>query len=198
MPEANALGVLRMGCVPERGPGAAKVKKAGKGYRDMKSGMEALYVAGNIADADFTADVIIVQASHVTSLAEKADLVLPMTFLYERQGTTVNTYGMAKNVMQAQKPKSEVKDGCEIAASISQAVSKARAFMAKDITTAAKKVKAGKLAAGTFKPVKAAAVKPRQISTTAMLIATNQGLLSGSGIAKIFVIKEGTLQRQRM
>ncbi len=198
MPEANALGVLRMGCVPERGPGAAKVKKAGKGYRDMKSGMEALYVAGNIADADFTADVIIVQASHMTSLAEKADLVLPMTFLYEKQGTIVNTYGMAKNVMQAQRPTSEVKDGCEIAASISQAVSKVKAFMAKDITTAVKKVRAGKLTAGTFKPVKAAAVKPRQISTTALLIATNQGLLSGSGIAKIFVIKEGTLQRQRM
>jgi hypothetical protein len=109
----------------------------------------------------------------------------------------VNTYGMAKNVMQAQRPLSEVKDGCEIAASISQAVSKAKAFMAKDITTAVKKVKAGKPAAGTFKSVKAAAVKPCQISTAEMLTAMNQGLLSGSGIANIFVIKEGTLQRQR-
>jgi formate dehydrogenase major subunit len=194
MPEANALGVIRMGCVPERGAGGSKVKKSGKGYRDMKSGMETLYIAGNVADADFTADVIIVQTSHMTSLAEKADLVLPLTFLYEKQGTTVNTYGMIKNVMRAQGPDGEVKDGCEIAASISQEVSKTKAFKAKDVTAAVKKVKAGKLAAGTLKPVKAAAVKPCQISTAEMLVAMNQGLLSGSGVAKVMVIKEGALQ----
>ena len=195
MPEANALGVLRMGCVPERGAGAVKVKKAGKGYREMKSAMETLYVAGNVADTDFTADFIIVQTSHMTPLAEKADLILPMTFLYEKQGTTVNTYGMAKNVMQAQRPDGEVKDGSEIAASISQAVSKAKAFLAKDITTSAKKVKTGKPAAGTFKPVNAAAVKPCQISTAEILAAMNQGALSGSGLARVMVAKEGTLQR---
>ncbi len=43
MLEANALGAIRMGCGPDRGPGAAKVKKAGKGYSEMKSGMKALY-----------------------------------------------------------------------------------------------------------------------------------------------------------
>jgi NADH-quinone oxidoreductase subunit G len=193
MPEANALGVIRMGCVPDRGPGAAKVKKVGKGYGEMKSGMETLYVAGNVVDADFAAGVIIVQASHMTSLAQKADLVLPMTFFYEKQGTTVNTYGMTKNVEQVQRPEGEVKDGAEIAAAISQATSKD--FKARDVTTAVKKVKAGKLAAGTFKPVKAAAVKPRQISTAMMLAAMNQGLISGSGIAKVIVIKEGALQR---
>src|SRR5512143_3343345 len=153
MPEANSLGVLRMGCVPDRGPGAAKVKKAGKGYREMKSGMETLYVAGNVADADFTADVLIVQASHMTTLAQKADLVLPMAFLYEKQGTVVNTYGITKNAVQVQQPDGEAKDGVEIVAAISQAMSKTKAFKAKDVTTAVKKVKTGKLMKGTFRPV---------------------------------------------
>ena len=93
------------------GPGAAKAKKAGKGYREMKSGMKALFVAGNMIDADFKSDFIIVQASHMTPLAEKADLVLPMAALYEKQGTIVNTYGTAKTVTQVQQAAGEVKDG---------------------------------------------------------------------------------------
>src|SRR5512143_1758511 len=153
MPEANALGVIRMGCMPDRGPGSAKVKKAGKGYGEMRSGVETLYVAGNVVDADFTAGAIIVQASHMTPVAQKADLVLPMGFLYEKQGTVVNTYGMTKNAEPVQLPEGEVKDGTEIAAAISQAMSKTKAFKAKDVTTAVKKVKTGKLMKGTFRPV---------------------------------------------
>ena len=42
MLEANALGVMQMGCLSDRGPGYAKVKKAGKSYSEMKSGMKAL------------------------------------------------------------------------------------------------------------------------------------------------------------
>lgn len=194
MPEANALGVLRMGCVPDRGPGAAKVKKAGKGYREMKSGMETLYVAGNVADADFTADVLIVQASHMTTLAQKADLVLPMAFLYEMQGTVVNTYGMTKNAVQVQQPDGEAKEGVEIVAAISQAVSKAKAFNAKDVAAALKKAKTGKLTKGSFQPVTAAAVNPSRISTAALVASMNKGLLSGSSIAKVMVITEGALQ----
>jgi predicted molibdopterin-dependent oxidoreductase YjgC len=195
MPEANALGVIRMGCMPDRGPGTTKIKKAGKGYGEMRSGMETLYVAGNVVDADFTAGAIIVQTSHMTPLAQKADLVLPMAFLYEKQGTVVNTYGMTKNAVPVQRREGEVKDGTEIAAAISHAMSKAKAFEAKDMTAAVKKVKTAKLAKGTFMTVTAAAVKPRHSSTAALLAAMNQGLLSGSGIAKVMVIKEGALQR---
>ncbi|HEX9113843.1 MAG TPA: hypothetical protein VF888_05785, partial [Nitrospirota bacterium] len=70
-----------------------------------------------------------------------------------------------------------------------------KAFKSRDVTMAVKKVKNGKLTKGTFMPVAAAAVKPRQSSTTALLTAMNQGLISGSSIAKVMVSKEGALQR---
>jgi predicted molibdopterin-dependent oxidoreductase YjgC len=195
MLEANSLGVLQMGCVPDMGPGAAKVKNAGKGYSGMKSGMKALYLAGNMLDADFKSDFIIVQASHITPLAEKADVVLPMAALYEKQGTIVNTYGRAKIVAQAQQAAGEAKDGAEIAAEISAAVSKTKALKVKDIISAAKKVKAGKPGAGSFKPVVARAAKPYGISATSLIMAMNQGMLSGSGVAKVIVVLQPAVQK---
>ena len=195
MLEANALGAIQMGCVPDRGPGAAKAKKAGKGYSEMKSGMKALYVAGNIGDTDFRSDMLIVQASHMTALAEKADLVLPMTALYEKQGTVMNTYGAVKIVAPVQQPAGEAKDGAEIASEISAAISKAKAFKSKDIAAAVKKVKTGKLGAGSFKPVDAAVAKPYAVYASVLILAMNQGLLGGSGVSKVLVIKQPVLQK---
>ncbi len=194
MLEANALGVMQMGCLPDMGPGAVKVKKAGKGYNDMRSGMKALYVAGNVGDAEFKSDMIIVQASHMTPFAEKADLVLPMAALYERQGTVRNTYGMIKTVAPVMQPAGEAKDGVEIAADISAAVGKTKAFKAKDINAAVKKVKAGKIAAGSFSPVTAKASKPNAIYASVLIMAMNQGLLAGSGVSKVLVVKQPVLR----
>jgi predicted molibdopterin-dependent oxidoreductase YjgC len=195
MLEANTLGVLQMGCEPDRGPAAAKVKKSGKGYSAMKSGMKALYLAGNMIHADIKSGYTIVQTSHMTPFTEKADLVLPMTAFYEQQGTIVNTYGVTKTVAQAQHPAGEVKDGVLIISEISAAASKTKAFKEKDIISAAKKVKAGKLSAGACKPVKAAAAKPYGNSSTVLLSAMNQGLLSNSEVAKVLVVNEVALQR---
>jgi len=194
MLEANALGVMQMGCLPDMGPGAVKVKKAGKGYNDMRSGMKALYIAGNVGDAEFKSDMIIVQASHMTPFAEKADLVLPMAALYERQGTVRNTYGMIKTVAPVLQPAGEAKDGVEIAADISAAVGKTKAFKAKDITAAVKKVKAGKIAAGSFSPVTAKTSKPNAIYASVLIMAMNQGLLTGSGVSKVLVVKQPVLR----
>ena len=179
MIEANALGVIRMGCVPD-------IKNGGKGYSEMKSGMKALYLAGNMVEADFASDFVIVQASHMTPLAEKADLVLPLTALYERQGTIVNTYGMVKTVAPAQQTAGEAKDGVDIASALSAAAGKA--FEAKDVIAGVKKVKAGKLLAGSFKPVVAAAAKPYAVSANALVASMNQGMLAASGVAKVMVV----------
>lgn len=195
MLEANALGVMQMGCLSAMGPGYAKAKEAGKNYSEMKSGMKALYIAGNVPDTDFKADVLIVQASHTNALTQKADLVLPMTALFEKHGTIVNTYGTQKVFAQAQPATAESKDGVEIAAEASAAVSKTKAFKAKDIAALVKKVKTGKLGAGTFKPVKAAAAKPYGMSTTVLLLALNQGLLSGSAVLKVIEVKQPILQK---
>jgi predicted molibdopterin-dependent oxidoreductase YjgC len=195
MLEANALGVIRMGCVPDRGPGASKVRQAGKGFRELKSGMKTLYIAGTIGDADFTSDMLIVQASHMTALAEKADLVLPMTALYEKQGTLINTYGAVKVVAPVQQPAGEAKGGVEIASEIAAAVSKAKAFNSKEVTAAVKKVKSGKIGVGTFSPVAATASKPYAEYASVLLTALNQGLLAGSGVSKVLVIKQTVLQK---
>lgn len=195
MLEANALGVMQMGCLPDRGPGAAKVKNAGRGYNDMKSGMKVLYVAGNVADRDLKADMLIVQASHLTPLAEKADLVLPMAALYERSGTIVNTYGVIKTVSPAQQTMGDAKDGVEIAADISLAISKTKAFKTTEIMAAVKKVKAGKLGAGSYQPVLAQAGKPCAMNASELIMAMNQGLLSGSGVSKVMVIKQPVLRK---
>ena len=114
MLEANALGVMQMGCLTGMAAGFAKAKKAGKSYDEMKKGMKALFIAGNMPDADFKADMLIVQASHTSALTDKADLVLPMAALYEKQGSIVNTYGSAKVFAQAQAAAGEAKDGVEI------------------------------------------------------------------------------------
>ncbi len=67
----------------------------------------------------------------MTALAEKADLVLPMTALYEKHGTVMNTYGAVKTVAPVQQPAGDAKDGVEIASEISAAMSKTKAFKRK-------------------------------------------------------------------
>jgi NADH dehydrogenase/NADH:ubiquinone oxidoreductase subunit G len=157
--------------------------------------MKVLFVAGNVGDADFKSDMIIVQASHMTPFAEKADLVLPMAALYERQGTVMNTYGTVKTVALVQHPAGEAKDGAEIAAEISAAMSKTKAFKTKDIVVAVKKVKAGKIGAGSFSPVVAKASQSKAISASVLIMAMNKGLLTGSGVSKVLVVKQPVLRR---
>ena len=195
MLEANALGVMQMGCLSDLGPGFAAIKKTGKSYSAMKSGMDVLFVAGNVPDNDFKAGTLIVQASHANALTEKADLVLPMTALYEKQGTIVTTYGRQKVFAQAQPAVSEAKDGAEIVETLSAAISKAKAISAKEVASLVKKSKAGKIGAGALKPVKAAATKPYGISTTILLLAMNQGLLSRSAVLKVLEVKQAVLQK---
>ncbi len=157
--------------------------------------MKALYLAGSMAHTDFKSDFLVVQASHMTPLVEKADIVLPVTAFYEKQGTIVNTYGEMKTVARAQQLAEQVKDGVAIASEISAAMSKAKAFEEKDIITAVKKVKAGKITAGSLNPVKAGSAKPYGISSTVLLAAMHQGLLSRSAVAQVMVVNEGALQR---
>ncbi len=195
MLEANALGVMQMGCLSDLGPGFSAIKKTGKNYGSMKSGMGVLFVAGNVPDSDFKAGTLIVQASHANALTEKADLVLPMTALYEKQGTIITTYGQQKVFAQAQSAAGDAKDGAEIAEVISAAVSKTKAISAKDVSSLVKKAKTGKIAAGALMPVKAAAGKPYGISTTILLLAMNQGLLSRSAVVTVMEVKQPVLQK---
>ena len=193
--EANALGVMQMGCLADLGPGFDAIKKTGKNYSAMKSGMGVLFVAGNVPDSDFKAGTLIVQASHANALTEKADLVLPMTALYEKQGTIINTYGQQKLFAQAQPAVGDAKDGAEIVEILSAAMSKTKAISVKDIVSLVKKSKAGKIGAGALTPVKAATAKPYGISTTVLLLAMNQSLLSKSAVIKVLEVKQTVMQK---
>ena len=187
LPEANALGVMQMGCLPDLGPGFAKVKKAGKGYGDIRSGMKALFVAGNVPDGDLKADFLVVQTSHLDAVAEKADVVLPMAALYERGGTIITTYGKQKTFAPVQDPEGTAKDGADIAAELSLVLSKTSGFTVKDVTAAVKKIKAAKGAVGAFKPVAAKAMKTAAVSTSSLLAALNAGMLAQSGVKKVLI-----------
>jgi len=193
--EANAIGVMQMGCLSDAGPGSQKAKKAGKCCVDMKSGMKTLYVAGNLPESGLKADFLIVQASHRSALVEKADLVLPMTALYEREGTIVNVYGVHKSVAPARESEDTAKDGAAIAAELSLVLSKTKGFKHKDVAAAVKKVKAGKISTGGFKPVPAVPAKHAAVSTRALLAVLNDGMLSASAVSKVMTVRETVSQK---
>jgi predicted molibdopterin-dependent oxidoreductase YjgC len=195
LPEANALGVLRAGCRFDMEPGFAKVKKSGVGYKDMKAGMKALVIAGALPDADFKSDFLVVIASHQSSLVEKADVVLPLAALYERQGSILNVYGNIKTLVQAQAIAGEAKDGADIAAELSQVISKTKGFKLKDVHADVKKLKFRKLSVSTFKPVGAKAVTSPVASSSAILAAINRGLLSESAVSKVLTVQQPVTQK---
>ncbi len=70
-----------------------------------------------------------------------------------------------------------------------------KTLKAKDVAAAVKKVKAGKLGAGTVNPVAAKAAKPYAVYASVLLMAMNQGMLSGSGVSKVMVVKQPVLQK---
>ena len=155
----------------------------------MKSGMKALFVAGPVP-GDVKADFLVVQTTHMDVLAEKADVVLPMAALYEREGSIINLYGKQKTLNPAQDPQGVAKDGADIAAELSLVISKTKGFKVKDVTAEAKKTKSPKPAAASFKPVTAKAVKAASESTTEILMALNAGLLAQSAVKNVLVVKE--------
>jgi NADH dehydrogenase/NADH:ubiquinone oxidoreductase subunit G len=186
--EANAIGVMQAGCLPDAG--SAKAAKGGKGYGEMMSGMKALVVAGPAPHAGIKADMLVVMTSHMTPLVEKADVVLPMAAMYERAGTIVNIYGQQKTFAPSREVEGVAKDGADIAAELSLVISKAKGFTLKDVTAAVKKLKPGKLGAASFHPIAAKTGKAVPVSTSALLAALNQGMLARSAVAKVLVVQE--------
>jgi predicted molibdopterin-dependent oxidoreductase YjgC len=93
--ESNARGVALIGLTTE-----------GKSYREMVEGkMEVLYAIGDVPvrkrpDTKF----FILQTSHLTGLAQQADIVLPSTTFFESTGTMVDYLGRFKNVRQVVEP----------------------------------------------------------------------------------------------
>ncbi len=96
--ESNAKGVLLMGLLP-----------GAKTYKDMVSGKtELLYVIGEVPLNDRPdTEFLIVQHSHLTELAKKADLVLPSATYLEVSGTMIDYLGRIKVLCKAIEPAGE-------------------------------------------------------------------------------------------
>lgn len=192
--ESNALGVMHAGCLPDAGPGFSGLKKAGKGYAEMKSGMKTLVVAGPVPDKDFKAGALIVIAGHMGSLAERADVVLPSASLYEKEGTITNVYGIKKEFRPAVEPALGARSAAEIAAEISMAVSKTKGFKLKEAQQAAKKLKHGKLGAASFKSVRPSAAGKKAVSGSSLLAALNEPMISASKVSAVIRVPELSLR----
>jgi NADH dehydrogenase/NADH:ubiquinone oxidoreductase subunit G len=109
--ESNVRGIVLMGLTTE-----------GKTYREMVTGpMKVLYAIGEVPvsqrpDTDF----LIVQNSHLTELAKRADIVLPSTTFFESSGTMVDYLGRFKEIRQAVEPYGMSKNHRDIFVSLSR------------------------------------------------------------------------------
>jgi predicted molibdopterin-dependent oxidoreductase YjgC len=111
--EANARGVVMMGLISE-----------GKKFREMVSSQsKAVYAVGEIpADKRPATEFLIVQASHMTALAEQADLLLPAAHAMESEGTVVDYLGRLKEVKKVVEPAGESRANSDIFMAVAEAM----------------------------------------------------------------------------
>jgi len=103
--ESNTRGVALMGLTTK-----------GKTYNQMMSdGMKVLYVVGEVpASKRPDVDFLVVQNSHMTELAQQADVVLPSTMYLESSGTIIDYMGRMKYLPQVIEPRGESKSNSRI------------------------------------------------------------------------------------
>jgi len=103
--ESNARGVALMGLTTE-----------GKTYKEMVSHrMNVLYVVGEVPLSKRpNTDFLIVQNSHLTELAQQADVVLPSATFLESAGTIVDYMGRLKYLSKVIEPQGESKSHRDI------------------------------------------------------------------------------------
>jgi NADH dehydrogenase/NADH:ubiquinone oxidoreductase subunit G len=111
--EANAKGVVLMG-----------LKTEGKKFKEMVSSpSKLLYAVGEVPVGKRPGtEFLVVQTSHMTGLAEEADLVLPSTPALESAGTIIDYLGRLKEVKKAVEPAGESKSHSDIFIAVSEAM----------------------------------------------------------------------------
>jgi predicted molibdopterin-dependent oxidoreductase YjgC len=116
--EANAKGVTLTGLVTE---GSSYKEMMGE---DSKAGnVTVLYAIGEIPSVKRpNVDFLIVQNSHLTSLARQADIVLPSAAILEADGTITDYLGRLKKVQKAVEPPEKAKTHREIFIKLAKAM----------------------------------------------------------------------------
>jgi formate dehydrogenase major subunit len=115
-PGTNTRAAAALGLANGFNPGSAKFLFLAPGEENW-DGREALQMAG---EKGFT----VVQASFESSLAARADVVLPMAVWSERGGTFTNTEGRVQKATPAVKPLAEAKPDWEILSLLAQRLGK--------------------------------------------------------------------------
>jgi len=109
--ESNARGIALLGITTE-----------GKNYQEMVTdGMGVIYAIGEVPlskrpDTDF----LIVQNSHLTELANEADIVLPSTTFLEATGTMIDYLGRFKLLQKVIEPQGTSKNHRDIFITLSK------------------------------------------------------------------------------
>jgi len=167
--EANAKGVTLMGLVTE-----------GRSYKEMIAGkaVKVLYAVGEIplnSGVRPKVDFLIVQNSHLTSLAKQADIVLPSAAVLESDGTIVDYLGRLKKVQKAVEPPEDAKTHREIFIKLAKVLGKAIKKPSETAVKKATKVKKGKPSMGPFKKQEGFDIDPVE-----MIESLNASVINGS------------------
>jgi NADH dehydrogenase/NADH:ubiquinone oxidoreductase subunit G len=111
--ESNARGVALLG-----------LKTKGLTYSEMISGeTKMLYVMGEVPlNKKPKTGFLVVQSTHLTELAKKADIVLPAAAYLEAAGTMVDYTGRLKSLPKVVEPQGEAKSHREILIQLSKAL----------------------------------------------------------------------------
>jgi NADH dehydrogenase/NADH:ubiquinone oxidoreductase subunit G len=175
--EANAKGVTLMGLVTE-----------GSSYKKMIAGnaVKVLYSVGEIplnSGVIPGVDFLIVQNSHLTSLAKQADILLPSAAILESDGTIVDYLGRLKKVQKAVEPPEDAKPHREIFIKIAKVLGKAIKKPSETAVKKATKVKKGKPSMVPFKKQEGFDIDPVE-----MIESLNASIINGS---RLLWLKEG-------
>ncbi|MFO0752572.1 MAG: molybdopterin-dependent oxidoreductase [Thermodesulfovibrionales bacterium] len=111
--ESNAKGVMMMGLVP-----------TGRSYTEMvQGGTGLLYAVGEVPLSERPlVGFLVVQNSHLTPLAMKADVVLPSAAFMEAEGTMVDYAGRVKYVAGVVAPAGEARTHRDIFVALADAL----------------------------------------------------------------------------
>jgi predicted molibdopterin-dependent oxidoreductase YjgC len=115
-PGVNTRAAVSFGLANGFSPSAVKVLYAVLGEQNLSGG-------DVLKDVDKNA-FIAVQASFISPLTEKADVVLPMAIWSERSGSLTNTEGRVQKVSKAVEPAGEAKPDWEVLSLLAEKLGK--------------------------------------------------------------------------
>ena len=186
MLEANALGVMQMGCLSGMAAGFTKAKKTGKSYNEMKKGMKALFVAGNCAGCRFQDRYAHRAASHANDSDGKGRSRTSPGGALREAGIDRQYLRQRRKSLPRPSLRRGVKGWCRDSCSGLDCDQQDQGLQGKGHRVAREEGEGRKdrsriLQAGQAAPQPS----PMAVIATVLLMAMNQGMLAGSAVSKV-------------